>query len=310
MVGWLFPGQGVQYKGMGKDLFEAFLPSRDVFRKADEILEFSLSKLCFEGPEDELTRTDNCQVAVLTASIACLRILEKESLVSFIKPAFIAGLSLGEYTALIASGSLTFEEGLRLVRKRAQLMEEASRNNPGKMVAVLGLSLDIIKKICQESGTQIANINCPSQVVISGMAKDVDNAVELANKNGAKKTIALSVSGAFHSYLMEGASYKLQAELVNVQINPPKFPVISNVTAKPQSTAQEIKDNLFLQLKSTVLWEDSINFMKKEGVKTFFEIGPGSVLKGLLKNIDPKLRVYNIEKAGDILALKHNLKKR
>jgi [acyl-carrier-protein] S-malonyltransferase len=188
-------------------------------------------------------------------------------------------------------------------------MEEAAKANPGKMIAILGLSRDIIKKICQESGTQIANINSPSQVVISGRACDIDKAVELANQHGAKRMVSLLVGGAFHSYLMESASLRLEEELRNIQILPAKFPVISNVTAKPFSSAQDIRHNLVLQLKSTVLWEDSVSFMIKAGAGMFFEIGPGSVLKGLLRNIDPVLSVYNLEKSGDLLIIKQKLKK-
>ena len=303
MIAFIFPGQGAQYVGMGKDLYETFPESKRIFDTADRVLDFSISKLCFDGPIEELIRTINCQPAIFTTSIAALAafnklIAEKK----YPKPKYMAGLSLGEYTALVAAGALSFADGLSLVAYRARFMDEAAGERAGKMSSILGLDFNIIEKITQESGVEIANLNCPGQVVISGPPEAVDKANGLALRQGAKRVVNLEVSGAFHSSLMQSASQKLAEILNNINIKEPEVAVISNVTASPESCSEEIKDNLIKQLTCSVFWEKSVKFMIKQGVNKFFEIGPGKVLKGLIRKIDPSVEVANITKRDDILS--------
>ena len=302
MVALIFPGQGTQYAGMGKDFYEAFKESKAVFDRADEILGFSLTKLCFEGPLEELTKTINCQPAILTTSIAALEAFkslpaDRHALSAI---GYTAGLSLGEYSALVASGVLSFEDGLRLVRKRAELMEETAKKHPGKMSAILGLGRKELEEICRDASCEIANLNCPAQVVISGKAEAVDKAKEEALSKGAKRALDLEVSGAFHSSLMREAAVNFSEFLKKFNLENSPIPVISNVTARPQQNKEEIAQNLIKQIFSPVLWEDSIRFIAAQGVKTFYEIGPGNVLKGLLRKINPELNVVNIGKKEDL----------
>ncbi|KPK41723.1 MAG: hypothetical protein AMJ78_04790 [Omnitrophica WOR_2 bacterium SM23_29] len=303
---FIFPGQGAQYVGMGGDLYEQYPAAKVVYEKANKILGFDISKICFEGPKEELTRTDICQPAILITSIAALRSLES-ILASVISPAAVLGLSLGEYTALVCAGSLTFEDGVYLVRKRGEFMEEASCKNPGTMASIIGLSFKETQEVSEETGAQIANLNCPGQIVISGAKERVEAATALARQRGAKRTIPLDVSGAFHSNLMEPAANKLKMEIDKIDIGAPKLRVISNVTAKDETTPEEIKDNLVSQVKSPVLWEDSIRFLASSGINRFIEVGPGKVLAGLLRRIDSTLECFNAETAADILALKEVL---
>ncbi|MDO8747954.1 MAG: ACP S-malonyltransferase [Candidatus Omnitrophota bacterium] len=301
MVALIFPGQGAQYAGMGKDLYEAFKESKTVFDRADKILGFSLTKLCFEGPQEELTKTINCQPAILTASIAAFEAFKTAFSSQFSAVSYTAGLSLGEYSALVASGALSFEDGLRLVRKRAELMEETAKKHPGKMSAILGLGRKELEEICRNAFCEIANLNCPAQVVISGKVEAVDKAKEEALSKGAKRALDLEVSGAFHSSLMQEAAAGFAGFLKNFNLGPGSIPVISNVTARPQQNKEEITQNLIKQICSPVLWEDSIKFMAAQGVKTFYEIGPGNVLKGLIRKINPELNVINIGKKEDLM---------
>lgn len=289
---FIFPGQGAQYVGMGKKLYDEHEIARKTFEHANKILDFDLTKLCFEGPAEELTKTENCQVAILVASVAALRthLLQR----SEFTPQVALGLSLGEYTALVAAESLNFSDAVRLVRLRGQYMEEAGKANPGKMASVIGLNNGGLQSICEQTGTEIANFNCPGQIVISGKVEAVERAAELAKKKGAKRVVMLDVSGAFHSSLMAGASHKLGDALKDVLILPPKIPVISNVTANAQDDPAQIKENLIDQISSTTHWEESIKRAMKGGIKTFLEIGPGMVLKGLLRRIDADLTCINI----------------
>lgn len=296
MISFIFPGQGAQYIGMGKDLFDNFQSSRKIFERADTALNFKLSKIIFEGPEEELVKSKNCQPAILLTSIACLEALKERMKV---QPQFASGLSLGEYTALVASGSISFEDGVRLVQKRGQFMDEASLINPGTMAAVIGLDAKTVEEICKEAGCEIANLNCPGQVVISGNKESIEKAVQIGPQKGAKRVIPLDVSGAFHSSLMSPAQEKLNRELEKVTINITPVKVVSNVTAKDQSSADEIRCNLSKQLTSTTRWNDSINFMAGQGVNTLFEIGPGNVLKGLIRKINADLKVVNLGKQED-----------
>jgi len=300
MVALIFPGQGTQYAGMGKDFYEAFKESKAVFDRADEILGFSLTKLCFEGPIEELTKTINCQPAILTASIAAFEAFKTAFSSQLAAVSYTAGLSLGEYSALVASGALSFEDGLRLVRKRAELMEETAKKHPGKMSAILGLGRKELEEICRDASCEIANLNCPAQVVISGKAEAVDKAKEEALSKGAKRALDLEVSGAFHSSLMREAAVNFSEFLKKFNLENSFIPVISNVTARPQQNKEEIAQNLIKQIFSPVLWEDSIRFIAAQGVKTFYEIGPGNVLKGLLRKINPELNVVNIGKKEDL----------
>jgi len=304
-VAFLFAGQGTQYIGMGKDLSEAFPESKAVFDKADRILGFSISKLCFQGPQEELTKTQNCQPAILTVSIAALEAFGSRLKAQGSRPSCVAGLSLGEYSALVAAEAISFEDAVYLVRRRGEFMEEEALRYPGKMASILGLDLAGVKNICRQTNAEIANINCPGQIVISGGAHEIGEAAGLAQEQGAKKVILLEVSGAFHSSLMKEASLKLAQELDKIKINTPKIPVVSNVSAKPVTSPAEIRKNLTKQVASSVLWEDAMRFMLAQGIAKFFEFGPGKVLKGLLRRIDEKAQVVNIEKKEDILSLEN-----
>lgn len=299
-IALLFPGQGSQYIGMGKDLYETFPESKAVFDQADRILGFSLSKLCFEGPLENLTKTQYCQPAVFTVSIAALEALSSKQKEVISSARYSAGLSLGEYAALVASGVIGFEEGLRLVSKRARLMEEATHTYPGKMAAVLGLEGKLAADICAQTDAQIANRNCPGQIVISGKVEAVEKAKASLLASGAKRVIDLEVSGAFHSSLMKKAADEFKVFLDSFTFRMASLPIISNVTASSTRDTAVIRENLFRQIYSSVLWEDTVRFMADEGVKLLYEIGPGNVLKGLIRKIDSGLEVKNIAGVHDI----------
>jgi [acyl-carrier-protein] S-malonyltransferase len=298
MVAFLFAGQGSQYIGMGKDLYGAFPEAKAIFDKADKVLGFSLSGLMFDGSPETLKLTINSQPAILTVSIAVFEVFKAKS---DLKPSFMAGLSLGEYSALIAAGSLTFEDGLRLVRKRAQIMEEATYKYPGKMAAVIDLPFEKVKEICFHSQAEIANINAPGQIVISGKIEAVNNASRLCLEAGAKRVIELEVSGGFHSSLMFEASSELKEFMKNIPLSAPDVPVISNYTARPQYKSVDIEENLVYQLYKSVRWEESMKFILSQSIMNFIEFGPGKVLKGLMRRIDSNARVTSIENKEDIL---------
>ena len=289
----IFPGQGAQYVGMGKGLYDAHPQAKEVFDKANSVLKFDLKKLCFEGPQEELSTTHFSQPAILTASIAALKVFELSPMAGEVTPKFSLGLSLGEYTALVAAGSISFEDALVLVRKRGEFMEEASRKNPGSMACVIGMELSEVEVLCKGVGCEIANLNCPGQVVISGKTKNIELFAGLAKEKGAKRVVMLDVSGAFHSSLMTPARDKLKDYIDKAQISPPKLSFIANVDAGIHTDPAEIKENLKNQVNSKTLWEESVKLVALAGIKTFVEIGPGQVLKGLLKKIDPKLEVKN-----------------
>lgn len=305
MSGLLCPGQGSQFVGMGKDLADQFPLARQTFEEADEVLGFALSKLCWEGPEDELTLTSNAQPAILVHSTAVWRILEAERPLA---PTLGAGHSLGEFSAYVAAGTFQFAQAVAIVRRRGELMLESGEKRPGTMAAVLGLDDDLAESVCQQASREAdgvvvpANYNSPGQLVISGDGPAVQRAAELASDAGAKKVVPLNVSGAFHSPLMEVAAPGLQAALDAVNLDDPAFPVVSNVSASPVTTATEARRLLVDQLTSPVRWTASIRCMAGEGVTEFVEIGPGRVLSGLLKRIDRGLVSTTLGTAADLTA--------
>lgn len=308
-IAFLFPGQGSQIVGMGQALAQTQDEVKAIFEKADETLKFPLSKLIFDGPQEELTLTTNAQPALLTTSIAILERFKRFS----ITPDFVAGHSLGEYTALVAAGAFTFEDGVHAVRKRGEFMEEAVPNGEGTMAAVLGMNRDQLASLTEEiTGegfpVQLANLNCPGQIVISGSRKGIELASVKAKEAGAKRVIPLEVSGPFHSVLMKPAAKKLETVLNEISIQDVKVPVIANVSAAPMTSALEIKEMLVEQLYSPVLWEDSITNMLELGVDTFIEIGPGKVLSGLVKKVNRSVKTYSVSDEESLAATVKALK--
>ncbi|MCH2377880.1 MAG: ACP S-malonyltransferase [Pedosphaera sp.] len=288
----LFAGQGAQTVGMGQDLAEAFPVARDLFARANEALGYDLAKVCFEGPEDALTQTENAQPGIFLVSWAALEVLKAQ--VPSFKFEAAAGLSLGEFTALTAAGVMSFEDGLLVVRQRGRFMQEACDATEGGMAAVIGLDEDATREVCAAAEVELANLNCPGQLVISGTAAGIEKACELAKERGAKRALSLPVAGAYHSRLMESASPKLEAALRAVDLNLPGVPVISNVTAQPHATAGEILNRLVEQVTSPVRWEASIRHLIQDGFTRFIELGPGTALTGFMRRIDRSLEVHNV----------------
>ncbi len=299
-VAYVFPGQGSQYVGMGKDLCAQFPAAGELFRKADAILGFSLSKICFEGPEEDLRQTKNTQPAIFLHSVAIWTVLNPHD------AAMAAGHSLGEYSALVAAGALAFEDGLRLVRMRGELMQQAGEDNPGTMAAVIGLDAEVVEEVCRTSRSedivQTANFNSPGQIVISGSVSGVRKAMEAAKSRGAKLVKELVVSGAFHSSLMQSAKDGLKVALDGTEFREAKIPVYANVSAKPVQKADEIRASLFEQVTSPVRWEETIVNMSADGASRFVEIGPGKVLQGLVKRITTGPVVAGFDTAANISA--------
>ncbi|MDH5781216.1 MAG: ACP S-malonyltransferase [Dehalococcoidia bacterium] len=302
-VAYVFPGQGAQSTGMGLDLYNSYPSAKEVFAEADASLGFSLSRLCFEGPEEELKKTHNVQPAILVVSIACLKVLEEAAIANFPSPTFVAGHSLGEYTALVAAGVLGLTDAFLLVRERGRLMYEAGLRNPGSMLAVIGLDEETVKDISFHSGTEISNINCPGQIVVSGAAQALAEADKLARTKGARALRPLKVSGAFHSALMEPVLAEFSRIVSNFSFQPPVIPVISNVTARPLTDVDSIKEELVKQLRNCIQWQRSVEYMMHSGVTTFYEIGPGRVLTGLIRRINSELQIFNISGVEDITQL-------
>ncbi|ERT59659.1 ACP S-malonyltransferase [Megasphaera vaginalis (ex Srinivasan et al. 2021)] len=302
---FVFPGQGAQKTGMLKDLYEAYPLVREVFEEADDTLGFSLTQLCFEGPDEELMKTFNTQPAILTASTACCRVLMQEG----IRPDIVAGHSLGEYSALVAAGALSFADAVKTVRLRGQFMQDAVPLGEGAMAAILGLDDDTIKEIChtvslQGGAVQAVNFNCPGQTVIAGAAKAVETAAAELKKAGAKRAVMLSVSAPFHSTLMEPAAKRLAEVLEEITINDAEIPVVANVNGRVETAAAEIKQNLVAQAASPVLWIDCTRTMRQCGADVFVEAGPGKTLCGFNKKIDKSIHSENVE---DIPSLQKTL---
>lgn len=299
MIAYLFPGQGSQYVGMGKDLYDQFPEAKKYFDEADAILGFPLSGICFNGPEEELKQTKNTQPAIFLHSMALWNVLKPTD------AAMVAGHSLGEYSALVAAGAMSFSDAIKLVRLRGELMQKAGEENPGTMAAVVGLEQNIVNEICRIASAdgivQPANFNSPGQIVISGSVPGVHKAMELAKERGAKLVKELVVSGAFHSPLMQSAKDKLKEALDKTEIRDAKIPVYANVTAKPVVRADEIRRLLFEQVTSAVRWEETIATMAADGAMKFVEIGPGKVLQGLVKRTVAGAEVLGIDKAADVV---------
>jgi [acyl-carrier-protein] S-malonyltransferase len=301
-VGFLFPGQGAQYVGMGKDFYEQSPVAKKIYETASHIIKKDLTELCFNGPEDVLTRTVNNQVAIFTTSIAILETL-KEAYPD-LKPTLNCGLSLGEYSALVSSGSMNFETALRVVYERGLLMEKAASDQPGSMVSVIGLDQDACSQIARDCIVDIANFNSPEQIVLSGKKESVVLARDLALAKGAKKAIVLNVSGAFHSRLMESAARGMRTVLDPVEVHVPSSGFIPNVKAAYETDPSAIKAGLISQVSNSVKWTQSVQFASGNGIKKYLEIGPGKVLKGLLRRIDKELSVESIGSFDSIASLK------
>ena len=302
MIGLLFPGQGSQSPGMGKDLADSFPVARQVFEEADDALGFSLSRLCFEGPAEDLQLTENTQPAILAVSVAAFRALES---VQAPAPAFVAGHSLGEYSALVAAGVLNLSDALRTVRARGRYMQEAVPVGTGAMAAVMGAELSDIEGACQRASGEelcsIANINAPNQVVVAGNTAAVDRAVELL-KGVAKRVIKLNVSAPFHCALMKPAQDRLASDLERLRFNEPRFPVITNVDARVTTAPEELRDALVRQVSAPVRWLESMQVLMLNRVETVVEVGPGKVLSGLMRQTNRDLKSLNVENAASLEA--------
>jgi len=294
-IAFVFPGQGSQYVGMGKEFEERYPLAKDHFREAEEALGIDMRQLCLYGPEEALKMTANTQPALLLCSVIAFRLLEE----SGIRPDFVAGHSLGEYSALVAGGSLRFADALHLVRKRGEFMQEAVPLGRGAMAAILGMEREAVARICEEAQegqvVEIANLNSPGQIVISGEAEAVERAVKAAKQHGARRAVSLPVSAPFHCRLMKPAGERLGEILAQTEVADPKIPLVTNVDAQLTSSTATIRSALLRQASSPVLWEDSIGTLQGQGVDTFVEVGPGTVLSGLIKRIAKEATLRNVE---------------
>jgi [acyl-carrier-protein] S-malonyltransferase len=299
----LFAGQGAQVVGMGKDLAEKFPSASAWFDRANAALGYDLAGICFNGPETDLTKTENAQPGIFLVSWVAFQLLKEQ--VPNLKFDATAGLSLGEFTALTAAGAMSFEDGLRVVRQRGKFMQEACDVTQGGMAAIIGLDEAPTREVCAEAGVVLANLNCPGQSVISGEAEKIAKACELAKVKGAKRALPLTVAGAYHSPLMAGAQPKLAAELAKVNLVSPVVPVISNVTAQPHNSPVEISARLVEQVMSSVLWENSMRYLLSQGFTRFIELGPGTALGGFMKRIDKTAQMLNV---ADVASLEATVK--
>ena len=304
-IAFIFPGQGSQAVGMGKDLFDNFAASREVFEEADDALGFSLSEMCFSGDEADLQLTANTQPAILTTSIAAFRAMEAEG---FPLPEFVAGHSLGEYSALVAANALSFSDAVKTVRKRGTYMQEAVPVGVGAMAAILGLDLQTIEEGCGEAAQNEicspANINSPAQIVIAGNESAVDRAIDILKAKGAKRAIKLNVSAPFHCDLMLPAQEKLEKDLAEISYNDLRFPIIENVSGAENSSGERVKTALTEQVSKPVRWSQSVELLINNGVETFIEVGAGKVLAGLVRQINRDVRCLNV---GDRESLESSL---
>jgi [acyl-carrier-protein] S-malonyltransferase len=307
-IAYIFPGQGSQKVGMGKDLFDNFPSAEAVFEDADEALGFSLSKMCFAGTDVDLAMTTNTQPAILTSSMAAFQAMEEEN---FPKPDYVAGHSLGEYSALVAAGSISLEDAVKTVRNRGRYMQESVAVGIGGMAAILGVDLKTVEDGCNEAADrQIcspANINSPKQIVIAGHAIAVERACEILKEKGAKRAVSLNVSAPFHCELMKPAQEKLKADLKEITFKNLRFPIIENVTAKENSDGERVAKALIDQVSSPVRWLQTIEYLIENGVDTFVEVGTGKVLSGLVRQINREVRVFNVEDQESLSNTKNNL---
>lgn len=306
-IGLLFPGQGAQFVGMGKEWAEESERAQAIYEEADQILPFPLSRFCFEGPEETLMRTLYAQPAIFVTSLALFAVLEEK--VAGFSPGFVAGLSLGEFAALVAAGSLSFSEGLKLVRVRSESMEKAAGENQGAMISILGLNQEECRALAEETGVELANLNAPDQFVLSGGEEAVEKAQGLAEGMGAKRVIRLKVSGAFHSSLMGPAKERFRGALKGLPIKPPRCLFIANASGREETVPERIRLLLAEQLTSPVRWIETMERARDGGIQPFIEVGPGRVLKGLAKRIDGSFEVLSFEKPADLEKVKTALEK-
>ncbi len=303
-IAFIFPGQGSQKVGMGLELAEEFEICKKIFESADRRLQYPLSELIFSGPAEKLKKTENTQPALLTTSIAILSVLNEHG----VQADFVAGHSLGEYSALVAAEAMSFEDAVYAVRKRGLFMEEAVPSGEGAMAAILGMEREALEKVAEEVSAngdlvQLANLNCPGQIAISGTASGVQKASELAKERGARRAIPLEVSGPFHSELMKPAAERMKSVLEEITIRDAAIPVIANVTAEKMTAADEIRLKLIEQIYSPVLWEDTVRKLLELHVDTFVEIGPGSVLSGLVRKVNRQVKTYAVSDKESLLAV-------
>ncbi|MBI5772958.1 MAG: ACP S-malonyltransferase [Verrucomicrobia bacterium] len=296
----LFAGQGAQVVGMGRDLAEQFPTARALFDRANAALGYDLAGICFNGPEADLTKTENAQPGIFLVSWVVFQLLKERA--PGLKFDATAGLSLGEFTALTAAGVMSFEDGLKVVRQRGRFMQEACEATRGGMAAIIGLDEAPTREVCAEAGVELANLNCPGQLVISGAAEKIAKACELAKTKGAKRALPLPVAGAYHSRLMAGAQPKLRDALAAIPLNLPGVPVIANVTAQPHATCGEIHQRLVEQVTASVRWEESMRYLLAQGFTRFIELGPGTALSGFMKRIDKTAQMLNVADAASLAA--------
>jgi len=296
-IAFLFPGQGSQYVGMGREFYASYERVKEILDRANRILKFDLKRLCFEGPEEELKKTLNAQPAIMTVSWGICEVLRERNL----EPDVVAGHSLGEYTAMVAAGVMDYADALRLVRQRAKLMDEASREVDGGMAAIIGLSREVVLSACQAiDGVEAVNFNSPLQIVISGRKNKIEEAVDILREKGARRIISLPVSGPFHSSLMDKAAQRFSQNLDRASFSNPRCKIITNVFARYAMTGDEVREALKRQLNHPILWEDCMRKLLTDGVEIFIEVGPGKVLQGLMRRMDRKAKIVGVERPKDL----------